>query len=83
MTLFTIVQHERKESFGNYPYSVHLGGRKVAVIEHDYRGDEHYVRIPNGPWQACDKILTGGGPEPLGLTAEGNALISKLIAQPT
>jgi hypothetical protein len=82
MLNFKIVQHERREGFGNYPYSVALNGKIVAEIEHDYRGDAHYVRLPDGPWCDCDRIIAGGGPEPLALTADGITLISKLIGQP-
>jgi hypothetical protein len=77
---FKVIQNERKESFGNYPYEIHLFGKKIAEIEHDYRGDEYFIRLPNGPWIETDRILTGGGPEPLGLTPDGVSIVENLIS---
>jgi hypothetical protein len=77
---FKVVQLSRRESFGNYPYEIFLAGRKVAELEHDYRGDGHFIRLPNGPWIETDRILIGGGAEPLVLSQAGIEIVKNRIS---
>ncbi len=79
MTEFRIVHRGRDDRFGNYRFDVLLNDKKVAEIEHDYRGDEHFVKRLHGEWIATDRIIVGGGPEPLELSTDGIAIINKLL----
>ena len=66
-----IVQLERTEAFGNYRYQVWIDSNLIAEIEHMYRGDERYMRRPEGRREATDRTFDGGGPETLRLSASG------------
>lgn len=71
---------ENGEPFSNYVFDVTIDGRKVAELSHDYRGDAHWMRLPNGPWiELPERIIEGGGPQPLTLSSAGVETVANLI----
>jgi hypothetical protein len=74
-----IVRCGQDKPFGNYRYRIQLDGNVVAEIEHSYRGDENFMRSPGGNWEATDRSLEGGGPEPIRLTKSGMRDLSKMV----
>ena len=66
--------------FSPYLYRVLRRDECVAEISHTYRGDEHFLRRPNGEWQPSDRLIEGGGPEPLRLSKAGVRAVEKLLA---
>lgn len=71
---------ENEESFSNYLFDVTIDGRKVAELGHDYRGDAHWMRLPEGPWiELPERIIEGGGSQPLALSSAGVAALTNLI----
>lgn len=68
-------------SFSPYLFDVFLNGLKVAELGHDYRGDEHWMRLPGGDWiELPERVINGGGPGlPLALSAAGQKAIEGLI----
>ena len=52
----------------------------VSPISHTYRGDEHFLRKPDGEWQSSDQLIEGGGPEPLRPSTAGVRAVEKLLA---
>jgi len=77
------VSHAGRESgepFANYLFDVSQDGRKIAELSHDYRGDEHWMRLPGGSWvPLSERIIEGGGPQPLYLSAAGIKAVNNLI----
>jgi hypothetical protein len=71
---------ESSEPFSNYLYEISRDGRKVAELSHDHRGDEFFIRKPFGDWVATDRLIDGGGPEPLVITSVGSTIIDRLLA---
>jgi hypothetical protein len=68
------------EPFSNYLFDVSRGGQKVAELSHDYRGDEHSMRLPGAGWiTLTDRIIAGGGPEPLTLSKAGVQALDRLL----
>jgi len=64
---------ESREQFGPYWYEIFNDDRLVARYWHDFRGDEHGIDFLNGstdqwPVGRMTDFLTGGGPQPLGLS---------------
>ena len=83
MSRFTITHAGRdsSEPFSNYLFDVSYDGRKVAELGHDYRGDEHWMRLPGGPWVSlAERVIEGGGPQPLTLSPTGERALENLIA---
>lgn len=83
MQAFAVTHAVRKndEPFSNYIFDVSVDGRKVAELSHDYRGDAHWIRLPNGPWiELSARIIEGGGPQPLTLSAAGVEAVTRLIS---
>ena len=78
-----VVTHAGRESgepFSNYMFDVSRGGQKVAELRHDYRGDEHWMRRPGAGWVTLpDRIIIGGGPEPLMLSKGGVQALDRLL----
>ena len=71
---------ESSEPFSNYLFAVSRAGRKVAELSHDYRGDEHWMRVPGGPWMTLPNgVIVGGGPQPLALSSAGVEAVEHLI----
>jgi hypothetical protein len=82
MTEYTVTHagRESSEPFSNYRFDVSRDGRKVAELSHDYRGDEHWMRLPGGTWKTLPhRIIEGGGPNPLALSSEGVNAVERLI----
>lgn len=81
MSSFT-VRHDGRDGeqpFSNYLYAILKDDRLVAQVSHTYRGDEHFIRLVGGEWRELpERIVDGGGPEPLRLTKSGNRLIETL-----
>jgi hypothetical protein len=52
MKSFTVTHagRESSEPFSNYLFDVTDDGRKVAELSHDFRGDEHWIRLPGDRW---------------------------------
>ncbi len=65
MAKYAITSIPREIGFASYRFAVFEGDRKVAEIEHDYRGEDFFVSTPVGRGEATDRILTGGGPDPV------------------
>lgn len=79
-------QRESSEPFSNYLFEVSKAGRKVAELSHDYRGEEHWMRLPGGPWIAFpegildpERIIKGGGPQKLTLSSAGVRALDQLL----
>ena len=82
MSRYTVTHagRESSEPFSNYLFDVSRDGLKVAELSHDYRGDEHWLRLPGGQWMALpDRIIEGGGPQPLALSSAGVKAVDRLI----
>lgn len=79
-----IVVHSGRESaepFSNYLFEVTSNGLKVAELSHDYRGDEHWMRLPEGPWITLPhRIIVGGGPQPLAISSTGVKILNRLLS---
>ncbi len=75
-----IICRDREASFGNYVFDVLIDTKLIFQIEHDYRGEDHAMRVPNGRWEATDRLLQGGGGEPLRLNSTGIDMLKKLIS---
>ena len=77
------VAHAGRESdapFSAYLYDVFRDGEKVAQLGHDYRGEDHWINLPEGKWIALpQQVILGGGPEPLTLSLVGVEAIERLI----
>lgn len=81
MSRYTVTHagRESSEPFSNYLFDVFRDGRKVAELSHDYRGDEHWLRLPGGRWMALpNRIIEGGGPQPLALSSAGVKAVERL-----
>lgn len=73
-----------RESFGKYRYNIYKDGRLVARYWHDYRGDDHGIEFLNGttdqwPVGRMVEFITGGGPEPLELSARAVAYLNSKL----
>jgi hypothetical protein len=81
MSELSVVHAGREEAapFSNYLYRVLCGGQCVAEISHTYRGDEHFLRKPGGEWRPTDRLIEGGGPQPLELSDAGLKVIKDFI----
>lgn len=78
-----VVTNTGRESSGpssNYLFDVSRGGRKVAELSHDYRGDEYQMRLPGVGWISLpDRIIVGGGPKPLTNSKAGVQALDRLL----
>lgn len=85
MRKFTVSHAGRDgvESFSPYLFDVFADGVKVAELGHDYRGDEHWIRVPAGEWiDLPQRVIKGGGPNlPLTLSAAGEQAVERLIGK--
>ena len=81
MSELTVVYAGREGAdFSSYLYRVLRDDECVAEISHTYRGDEHFLRKPTGEWQSSDRLIEGGGPEPLRLSEPGARAVERLLA---
>ncbi|MCU0495284.1 MAG: hypothetical protein MUD01_27160 [Chloroflexaceae bacterium] len=76
----------KREAFGHYTYHIFQAGQLVATYWHDYRGDEHGIIFMHGKKEAWPvgrmvDFLTGGGPQPLGLSAKAVAYLDEKLEQ--
>ena len=84
---FEIEQIESKhESFGDYRYNIYKDGQLIARYWHDYRGDDHGIEFANGKTEdglpgRMVAFITGGGPQPLGLSEKAIAYLNQELAQ--
>jgi hypothetical protein len=69
------------DPFSDYLYEVLLDDCTIAEISHSYRGEDFHVRKPHGDWIAIDRIIEGGGPEPLRLSSQGEEVIDRLTGR--
>ena len=71
-----------KDSY-RYVFEILDGGRLVARFSHDHRGDDYWVEFPLGTTERAPlggnslTFLQGGGREPLRLTPEAVAYLTK------
>jgi len=82
MSRYTVTHAGREncEPFSNYLFDVFRDGCKVAELSHDYRGDEHWLRLPGGRWMTLpNRIIEGGGPQTLALSSAGVKAVERLI----
>ena len=71
---------ESAEPFSNYLYEISCNGRVLAELSHDYRRDEHWMRLPGGQWTTISgRILEGGGPQPLTFLSDGVDALERMI----
>jgi hypothetical protein len=73
-----------RESFAEYEYQILSDGKIVAKYWHDYRGDDHGIRFNDGFTEECPvghmtDFITGGGPQPLGLSENAIAYLKKKL----
>ena len=82
MSVPSVVHAGREDAgaFSPYLYRVLRDDQCVAEISHAYRGDEHFLRKPGGEWHSTDRLIDGGGPEPLTLSEEGVKAVERLLA---
>jgi len=78
--LNVVPARRQRDDFSPYLYRVLRGDECVAEISHTYRGDEHFLRKPNGEWQSSDRLIEGGGAEPLRLSKTGIVAVERLLA---
>lgn len=76
----------KRDSFGEYQYNIYEQGRLVARYWHDYRGDDHGIEFINGkkedwPVGRMVDFITGGGPQPLGLSERAVAYLKSKVGQ--
>ncbi|MBI3677219.1 MAG: hypothetical protein HY243_11465 [Proteobacteria bacterium] len=76
---FTVAQVRDRDLLGDYVYEISRDGRKVAELSHNHRGEDFFLRLTLGDWLPVEKILTGGGPEPLKITEPGTKLLEELL----
>jgi hypothetical protein len=74
--------HSQREPVGEYRYRILNNGRLVAHYWHDNRGDDHGIEFVDGPKMdlpICRMVdfITGGGPQPLGLSADAVVFLDK------
>ena len=77
----------QREDFGPYRYGIYEDGRLVARYWHDYRGDDHGIEFPDGtsdfwPVGRMTEFVTGGGPQPLGLSDQAIAYLEARLGRP-
>jgi hypothetical protein len=78
---------EERESFGPYRYRIFRDDQEIALYRHDYRGDTVDIRFlktgrrTDPPFGRCTDFLTGGGPEPLGLTERAKWYLDEHTAE--
>ncbi len=83
---FEIKQVEyKRESFGDYRYNIYKDGQLIARYWHDYRGDDHGIEFTNGKTEdglpgRMVEFITGGGPQPLGLSERAIAYLNQELA---
>jgi hypothetical protein len=78
--IVALAGRESAEPLSNYLFEVTRNGRKVAELSHDYRGDEHWMRLPEGRWITLpDRIIIGGGSQPLAISSSGVKALDRLL----
>ena len=83
------VEHsqEKRKPSESYRYIISYEGKDFAVLSHDFRGEvtgikvikSGYCELP--PFASCADFLTGGGPEPLGLSSMAIKYLEKLLKE--
>ena len=76
---------QAREAFEEYKYEIFKDEVLVAVYWHDYRGDAHRIQFTNKesiewPFGVMTDFLTGGGPEPLGLSEKAIEYLDQQLA---
>ena len=76
----------KRESFGEYRYNIFENGHLVARYWHDHRGDDHGIEFLNGtteewPVGRMVEFITGGGPQPLGLSDRAVTYLNKKLGR--
>jgi hypothetical protein len=71
----------KRPPFGLYTYRIYEDDRYIAEYWHDYRGDEHGIKVFDGrsgdfPFSRIAEFIVGGGPEPLRLSNRAQAFLS-------
>ena len=75
----------KRESFGPYKYAIYLDGIEKAIFTHNYRGEVERIQVletgfnEDPPFGMCSDFLTGGGPEPLGLSSNAIEYMKKIL----
>ncbi|MAG92775.1 MAG: hypothetical protein CMJ48_03370 [Planctomycetaceae bacterium] len=83
---FTIQRATRqRKSFGIYEYEILKGSSIIAQYWHDYRGDEHGIKLADGttedwPVGCMTDFLHGGGPEPVTLSPAAIEWLTQRVA---
>lgn len=79
---FTVEREPRPEGQWEYRYKILKDGILFARYWHDHRGDDHGIEFLNGikeswPVGRMTDFLEGGGPQPLVLSKDAVAYLSK------
>jgi len=76
--------NEPGREFRCYRYQIYVDGKPFGIFAHNYRGEAESFTLHGGynedpPFGMSASFLTGGGPKPLGLTAEAKLYLKKLV----
>lgn len=84
MVGFEVIYNGRvsDDPFSNYLFEIRRAGHRVAELQHNFRGEDHHIRVGAfGEWEPFDGILEGGGPQPLRLSVDGAAHLERRLSQ--
>lgn len=84
MAEFEVIYNGRvsDEPFSNYLFEIRRAGHRVAELQHNYRGEDHHIRVGAfGEWEPFDGILEGGGQKSLRLSIDGAAQLERRLSQ--
>ena len=83
---FKVKQIEEQRKFaGSYRYLITYQGSDFAIFTHNFRGECETITILKGkkthqaPCGMVHHFLTGGGPEPLGLTHNAQTYLQTFL----
>ena len=84
MTFSIAKDMQKRNSFGNYEYSILRDGAPFAIYWHDFRGDDSGLKFSSGKeiqWPLGDvsNFLDGGGSKPITLSKRAEKLLLEFI----
>lgn len=84
MAEFEVIHNGRvsDDPSSNYLFEIRRAEHRVAELQHNHRGEDHYIRVGAfGEWEPFEGILEGGGPKPLRLSIDGAAQLERQLSQ--